>query len=159
MVQSWSVKTDNTTLTCAGWLHFWETKSPEFSLSFQGYFKLFHWATQKRKIRWVHFCWRSCHIFFIFHEFSGFFLQKFKFPWVFPEILTIFQIPWVFQVFHVFQVCGHPVVTLTGVYIVYACFILIFYQGPHAKPVSKFPDFLLTISCQKLNFPDQKRTQ
>ena len=26
----------------------------------------------------------------------------------FPEILTIFQVPRVFQIFHVFQVCGHP---------------------------------------------------
>ena len=78
------------------------------SLSFPRYFKLFHWATQERKTRWVYFCWRSCHIIFIFPEFSRFFLQKFKFPSVFPEIFTIFQIPWVFQVFHVFQVCGHP---------------------------------------------------
>ena len=39
-------------------------------------------------------------------SFPRFFPQKFKFPRVFPEIFTIFQIPWVF---HVFQVCGHPV--------------------------------------------------
>ena len=93
-------------LLLTGWPHFWETKFPEFSLSFPGYFKPFPWATQERKIRGVHFCWRSCHIFFIFPEFSRYFLQKLKFPWLFPEILTIFQIPWVFQVFHVF---GHPV--------------------------------------------------
>ena len=37
-------------------------------------------------------------------SFPGF-SKKFKFPWVFPEILTIFQISWDF---HVFQVCGHP---------------------------------------------------
>ena len=36
------------------------------------------------------------------------FIQKFKFPWVFPEILTIFQILWICQVFHVFQISGHP---------------------------------------------------
>ena len=83
---------------------------------FQGYHPFlaaicafFPWATQERKIWWVHFCLQSCHIFFIFPEFSRFFLQKFKFSWVFPEIWTIFQIPWVFQVYHVFQVCGHPV--------------------------------------------------
>ena len=46
----------------------------------------------------------------------------FHFPWVFrffstkaqsslslPWDFDNFQIPWVFQVFHVFQICGHPV--------------------------------------------------
>ena len=59
---------------------FWETKFPEFSLNFPGYFKLFPWATQERKTRWVHFCWRSCHIFFIFPEFPGFFHKNSNFP-------------------------------------------------------------------------------
>ena len=95
-------------LAIAGWPHFWETKFPEFSLRFPGHFKIFPWASQERKFDGMHFCWQSCHIFFIFPEFSRFLLQNIKIPWVSAEILTIFQIPWVFQVFHAFQVCGHP---------------------------------------------------
>ena len=63
------------------------------SLSFPGYFKLFPEQLKREKFYGVHFCCQSCHIFFIFSEFSKFFPQKFKFPRVIPEILTIFQIP------------------------------------------------------------------
>ena len=40
------------------------------------------------------------------------------------------------------------------------CILEKLYPDPsfHAKSFSKFPDIFLTISCQKLNFPDQKHT-
>ena len=63
------------------------------SLSSPGYFKLFPWATLERKTRWVHFCRRSCHIFFIFPEFSRFFPQSSNFP----EFSLSF--PWYFHNF------------------------------------------------------------
>ena len=74
------------------------------SLRFPGHFKFLREQLKKGKFNGMHFCWRSCHIFFIFAEFSTFFPQKFKFPRVFHEVLTISQIPWVSQVFHVFAI-------------------------------------------------------
>ena len=59
------------------------------SLSFPGYFKLFPEQLKREKFDGVHFCWRSCHIFFVFLEFPGFFYKSSNFP----EILTIFKFP------------------------------------------------------------------
>ena len=42
--------------------------------------KFFREQLKEGKFNGMHFCWRSCHIFFIFPEFSRVFLQKFKFP-------------------------------------------------------------------------------
>ena len=79
--------------------------SLSFPWDFQGIFKFFPEQLKREKFAAIHFYLRLCYIFYVFPEFSRFFLQKFKFPWVFPEILTIFQISWVFQV------CGYPDIT------------------------------------------------
>ena len=57
---------------------------------------------------------RKIGIFFIgdyakHFTFSLSFPTKIQISLSFPKILTIFQIPRVYQVFYVFQVCGHPV--------------------------------------------------
>ena len=69
--------------------------------------RTFPWVFLKReKFDGLHFCWWSCHIFFIFLSFPVFFHKvqiSLSFPWDFDN----FQIPWVLRVFHVFQVCGH----------------------------------------------------
>ena len=81
---------------------FEKLNSLSFPWDFQGILNFFPEQLKREKFNEIYFCWRSCPIFFTFPEFSRFFIQKLKFLWVFPEILTILQIPWVFQV------CGHP---------------------------------------------------
>ena len=87
---------------------FEKLNSLTFPWDFQGIFKLSPEKHEREKFSGIHFHRQLCDISYIFHELSRFFRKNKRFPWIFPEILTIFQIPWVFQVFHVFQVCGHP---------------------------------------------------
>ena len=63
------------------------------SFSFPGYFKLFPWAAQKKKIQWAHFCWQSCHMFFIFLEFSRFFYKSSNFPEFSLRFWHFFEFP------------------------------------------------------------------
>ena len=80
----------------SGWPHFWETKFPEFSMRFLGYFQTFLWVNWERNVRWsgIHFLltfmWHILHFPWVFHvfrkkilnfpEFSLRFWQFFKFP-------------------------------------------------------------------------------
>ena len=66
-----------------GWPHFWETKFPEFSLRFPEYFKFFPEQLKRAKFDRMHFCWRSCQIFFIFPEF----------PWDFDNFSNFLSFP------------------------------------------------------------------
>ena len=68
-----------------GWPHFWETKFPEFPLSFPGYFKLFPWATQERKIDECIFVGNHVKYFSFSLGFRGFSYKSSNFP----------EFPWV----------------------------------------------------------------
>ena len=99
---------EDLTISLQGDHIFEKLNSLSFPWDFQGIFKLFPEKHEREKFPGIHFHWQLCDISYVFPEFSRFFCKNNRFPWVFPEILTIFQIPWIFQVFHVFQVCGHP---------------------------------------------------
>ena len=107
----WKLSTSNigfqqfNTVGCTGWPHFWETKFPEFSWTFAN----FPWANQERKINSNTLSLVIMSNIFIFPEFSRFFPAETQISLGFPWDFDGFQIPWIFQVFHVFHVSGHPV--------------------------------------------------
>ena len=53
--------------------------------------KLFPEQLKRENLAGIQFHWHLCQMCYIFPEFSIFFPQKFKFRWVFPEILPIFS--------------------------------------------------------------------
>ena len=82
---------------------FEKLNSSSFPWDFWGILKFFPEQLKRGKFDGMHFCWWWYYMFLISPEFSRFFSTKIQISLNFPEILTIFQIPWVFQVF------SHPV--------------------------------------------------
>ena len=78
-----------------GWPHFWETKFPEISRAFKDFS-----LSNLRKGNSTECIFVGDHVtsFSFSLSFPGFFYKNSNFP----EVLTISQIPWVSQVFHVF---------------------------------------------------------
>ena len=67
-------------LSQGGWPNFEKLNSLSFRGDFHGIFNFFPDKLNKETFDGKHFCWGSCHIFFIFPDFAKFSCKNLNFP-------------------------------------------------------------------------------